>query len=106
MLDSRPGQVLNLPAPSNPEELAQQKRIFDKVWSEVEKVVDDFKFKLLTRLATCTDGSKPVDEIEKTIELSDLLRDALMDTCQASALCIRVFEWENSTSLTWHLLLA
>ncbi|PLW26487.1 hypothetical protein PCANC_22933 [Puccinia coronata f. sp. avenae] len=69
MLDSRPGQVLNLPAPSNPEELAQQKRIFDKVWSEVEKVVDDFKFKLLTRLATCTDGSKPVDEIEKTIEI-------------------------------------
>jgi len=69
MLDSRPGQVLNLPAPSNPEELAQQKRIFDKVWLEVEKVVNDFKSKLLAKLATWSDSSKPVEEIEKTIEI-------------------------------------
>lgn len=69
MLDSRPGQVLNLPAPSNPEELAQQKRIFDKVWLEVQKVVNDFKSKLLTKLATWSDSSKPVEEIEKTIEI-------------------------------------
>ncbi|OAV89384.1 hypothetical protein PTTG_03981 [Puccinia triticina 1-1 BBBD Race 1] len=69
MLDSRPGQVLNLPAPSNPEQLAQQKRIFDKVWSDVEKVVNDFKLKLLTKLASSTTGSKPLEEIEKTIEI-------------------------------------
>jgi hypothetical protein len=73
MLDSRPGQVLNLPAPSNPEQLAQQKRIFNKVWSDVEKVVNDFKLNLLTKLATWNDGSKPLEEIEKTIELSDLI---------------------------------
>ncbi|POW06303.1 hypothetical protein PSTT_09176 [Puccinia striiformis] len=69
MLDSRPGLVLNLPAPSNPEQSAQQKRIFDKVWSDVEKVVNDFKLKLLTKLATWSDGSKPIEEIDKTIEI-------------------------------------
>ncbi|KAH9458628.1 hypothetical protein Pst134EB_010927 [Puccinia striiformis f. sp. tritici] len=69
MLDSRPGLVLNLPAPSNPKQSAQQKRIFDKVWSDVEKVVNDFKLKLLTKLATWSDGSKPIEEIDKTIEI-------------------------------------
>ncbi|KAI7960655.1 hypothetical protein MJO29_005723 [Puccinia striiformis f. sp. tritici] len=61
--------VLNLPAPSNPEQSAQQKRIFDKVWSDVEKVVNDLKLKLLTKLATWSAGSKPIEEIDKTIEI-------------------------------------
>ena len=82
MLDSRPGQVLNLQAPSNPEELAQQKRIFDKVWLEVEKVVNDFKSKLLAKLATWSDSSKPVEEIEKTIELSHVSCGSLMEAWQ------------------------
>ncbi|POW17792.1 hypothetical protein PSHT_06230 [Puccinia striiformis] len=69
MLDSRPGLVLNLPAPSNPKQSAQQKRIFDKVWSDVEKVVNDLKLKLLTKLATWSAGSKPIEEIDKTIEI-------------------------------------
>ncbi|KAH9809994.1 exocyst complex component Sec5-domain-containing protein [Melampsora americana] len=68
MLDSRPGQVLNLPAPSNSEDGAQHKRIFDKVWLEVEKVVNIFKLRLGEKL---TSSSIPigVEEIEKTIEI-------------------------------------
>lgn len=68
MLDSRPGQVLNLPAPSNSEDGAQHKRIFDKVWLEVEKVVNVFKLRLGEKL---TSSSSPigVEEIEKTIEI-------------------------------------
>lgn len=67
MLDSRPGQVLNLPAPNNAEEAAQHKRIFEKVWSEVEKVVNAFKLKLGEKLGV-QDSPKSVEEIEKTIE--------------------------------------
>ncbi|EGG04385.1 uncharacterized protein MELLADRAFT_37367 [Melampsora larici-populina 98AG31] len=68
MLDSRPGQVLNLPAPSNSEDGAQHKRIFDKVWLEVEKVVNVFKLKLGEKL-TSSNGPIGVEEIEKTIEI-------------------------------------
>ncbi|KAG0140924.1 hypothetical protein CROQUDRAFT_52505 [Cronartium quercuum f. sp. fusiforme G11] len=68
MLDSRPGQVLNLPAPNNAEDSAQHKRIFEKVWFEVEKVVNEFKLRLGGKLSG-TDGSKGVEEVEKTIEI-------------------------------------
>ncbi|CAH7672211.1 exocyst complex component Sec5-domain-containing protein [Phakopsora pachyrhizi] len=69
MLDTRPDQALNLPAPKNPEELAQQKRIFDKVWSEVEKVMDEFKAKLLDKLCSSEENPQTVEEIEKSISI-------------------------------------
>lgn len=67
MLDSRPGQVLNLPAPRNAEDAAQHKRIFEKVWFEVDKVVNEFKLRLGEKLSGNA-SPKGVEEIEKTIE--------------------------------------
>ncbi|MBW0481318.1 hypothetical protein O181_021033 [Austropuccinia psidii MF-1] len=69
MLDSKPSQALNLPTPNNPEGLGQQKRIFDKVWLEVEKVVDEFKARLYANIMPADGGLPPVEEAEKTIEI-------------------------------------
>jgi exocyst complex component 2 len=67
MLESRPEQLLpvgNTPGKDSviPE---QQKRILDKVWSTVEKVMVEMRNLLLVQLQ---DPSRAVDEHEKTIE--------------------------------------
>jgi len=67
MLESRPEQLLpigNTPGKDSviPE---QQKRILDKVWSTVEKVMAEMRNLLLAQLQ---DTSRTVDEHEKTIE--------------------------------------
>ena len=63
LLESRPGQLLPSAAGSNTD--IQQKRIFDKVWSAVEKVMDQMKATLLNRLK---EPSRSLEEHEKTIE--------------------------------------
>jgi len=90
MLESRPEQLL--PAGNNtsgkdsviPE---QQKRILDKVWSTVEKVMAEMRNLLLLQLQ---DPSRTVDEHEKTIEylshgyiLQDVSSVALQDIARA-----------------------
>lgn len=65
MLDSRPGQILGLPAPANADEAAQHRRIFEKVWSQVERIIHDFRQALEQKLL---DPSLPSDETEKIIE--------------------------------------
>jgi len=73
LLDSKPGQLLPLPSTSGGGSQAtsssavtdQQKRIFDKVWTAVEKVMEEMRS---TMLAQLKDHSRPVDEQEKTIE--------------------------------------
>jgi exocyst complex component 2 len=67
MLESRPEQLLpvgNTPGKDSviPE---QQKRILDKVWSTVEKVMGEMRNLLLLQLQ---DPSRTADEHEKTIE--------------------------------------
>jgi exocyst complex component 2 len=63
LLESRPGQLLPSSPGSNTD--LQQKRIFDKVWGAVEKVMDQMKNTLLNRLK---EPSRLLEEHEKTIE--------------------------------------
>jgi exocyst complex component 2 len=63
LLESRPGQLLPSAPGSNTD--LQQKRIFDKVWGAVEKVMDQMKNTLLNRLK---EPSRLLEEHEKTIE--------------------------------------
>ena len=63
LLESRPGQLLPSAPGSNTD--VQQKRIFDKVWGAVEKVMDQMKSTLLNRLK---EPSRQLEEHEKTIE--------------------------------------
>lgn len=63
LLESRPGQLLPSAPGSNTD--VQQKRIFDKVWGAVEKVMDQMKNTLLNRLK---EPSRLLEEHEKTIE--------------------------------------
>jgi len=66
LLESRPGQLL--PSGSNANGATvdvQQKRIFDKVWSAVEKVMVDMRTQMMNRLK---ESSRMVEEHEKTIE--------------------------------------
>jgi exocyst complex component 2 len=63
LLESRPGQLLPSGSGGNTE--IQQKRIFDKVWSAVERVMDQMKTTLLNRLK---EPSRSLEEHEKTIE--------------------------------------
>ena len=67
MLESRPEQLLPVGNPSGKESVIpeQQKRILDKVWSTVEKVMGEMRNLLLVQLQ---DPSRSVDEHEKTIE--------------------------------------
>jgi exocyst complex component 2 len=72
LLESKPGQLLPLPSAtgSGSQSTAsttseQQKRIFDKVWNAVEKVMEDMRVTLLAQLK---EPSRTVDEQEKTIE--------------------------------------
>jgi exocyst complex component 2 len=70
LLESRPGQLLPGAAPaqgqqSSVEAELQQKRIVDKVWGTVEKVMGDMKSTLLAKLK---EHSRSVEDPEKTIE--------------------------------------
>lgn len=67
MLESRPEQLLPVGNTSSKDSVIpeQQKRILDKVWSTVEKVMAEMRNLLLVQLQ---DPSRTVDEHEKTIE--------------------------------------
>ncbi|CEQ38814.1 SPOSA6832_00276 [Sporobolomyces salmonicolor] len=66
ILASRPAQLLGLPVPTTPQQQQQQKRIYDKVWGQVEKIVGDLRATLGKRLR---DTKRGLDEVEKTIEI-------------------------------------
>lgn len=79
MLESRPEQLLPVGNTSSKDSVIpeQQKRILDKVWLTVEKVMGEMRNLLLVQLH---DSSRTVDEHEKTIEyviLHYILRDAI-----------------------------
>ena len=50
---------------NNAQQREQQKRIFDKVWSSVERIMEDLRGRLDVYLK---DPHRPVEEQEKTIE--------------------------------------
>ncbi|KAG2338040.1 hypothetical protein BDR05DRAFT_1044844 [Suillus weaverae] len=66
LLDSRPGQLLPVEAGANAGSTAQQKRILDKVWANVEKVMGEMKVLLLARLQ---EPGRSVEEMERGIEI-------------------------------------
>lgn len=62
---SKSGQLIpGLPA-NTPAQKAQHKRVFDKVWTSVEKIMSDMKGKLYEGLK---DPNRAVEEQERTIE--------------------------------------
>ena len=72
MLETRPQQLLpepsrrrDSPAASASNIEAQQKRILDKVWNAVERVMGEMKNVLLAQLK---DPTRSVEEQEKTLE--------------------------------------
>ena len=69
LLETRPNQLLPVGATKDGQSIEsaqqQQKRILDKVWATVEKVVAQMRNELLTKLQ---DPSRSVEEQEKTIE--------------------------------------
>lgn len=78
LLDSRPGQLLPIEAGANTgSSTAQQKRILDKVWVNVEKVMGEMKALLLARLQ---DPGRSVEEMERGIEYvhSALFHDSFL----------------------------
>ncbi|SCV68475.1 BQ2448_596 [Microbotryum intermedium] len=64
ILASRPAQLLGLPVATTPQQQQQQKRIYDKVWGQVEKIIGDLRATLGKRLR---DTRRGLDEVEKTI---------------------------------------
>ena len=74
MLESRPGQLLPIGSTKDSQAAAaaaqQQKRILDKVWATVEKVMGEMKNQLSAKLQ---EPSRGVEEQEKTIEYVTLL---------------------------------
>lgn len=65
LLGTRPEQLLGLPAATTPQQQQQQKRIYEKVWGQVEKIMGDLRAILGKRLR---DTKRRLDEVEKTIE--------------------------------------
>jgi len=68
LLDSRPGQLLPVGGKDGQDPAMsgnQQKRILEKVWATVDKVMGEMKNILLAQLH---DPSRSVEEHEKTIE--------------------------------------
>lgn len=69
LLESRPGQLLPIGSTKDGQASSaaglQQKRILDKVWSTVEKVMSEMRNDLLAKLQ---DHSRNVEEQEKTLE--------------------------------------
>ncbi|KAM0755622.1 hypothetical protein T439DRAFT_295613 [Meredithblackwellia eburnea MCA 4105] len=66
ILASRPAQLLGLPVATTAQQQQQQKRIYDKVWGQVEKIIGDLRATLGKRLR---DTKRGLDEVEKTIEI-------------------------------------
>ncbi|KAK4705258.1 exocyst complex component 2, partial [Phenoliferia sp. Uapishka_3] len=66
ILASRPAQLLGLPVATTVQQQQQQKRIYDKVWGQVEKIIGDLRATLGKRLR---DTKRGLDEVEKTIEI-------------------------------------
>ena len=64
LLETRPGQLLSASNDVKRED-GQPKRILDKVWQQVEKVMAGMRSTLLAKLE---DSSRPVEEQERTIE--------------------------------------
>lgn len=69
LLESRPGQLLPIGSTKDGQASAtagqQQKRILDKVWATVEKVMTEMRNDLLAKLQ---EHSRSVEEQEKTLE--------------------------------------
>lgn len=69
LLESRPGQLLPIGTAKEGQSAAaaglQQKRILDKVWATVEKVMTEMRNDLLSKLK---EPSRGVEEQEKTLE--------------------------------------
>lgn len=69
LLESRPGQLVPIGQAKDGQSSAsaqeQQRRILDKVWGTVEKVMGEMKRQLLTKLQ---EPGRSVEEQEKTIE--------------------------------------
>lgn len=78
MLESRPGQLLPITASKDEGKEGEssipleqrQKKILDKVWGAVERVIGELKKKLTNQLK---DPSRTVEEHEKTIEYVSIL---------------------------------
>ncbi|CAL1708863.1 unnamed protein product [Somion occarium] len=70
MLESRPGQLLPIGSTKDSQAAAaaaqQQKRILDKVWATVEKVMGEMKNQLSAKLQEST---RSVEEQEKTLDI-------------------------------------
>ncbi|KAF8841998.1 hypothetical protein BDN67DRAFT_900284 [Paxillus ammoniavirescens] len=70
LLDSRPGQIIPVETSGDGKPVAsaesQQRRILEKVWSNVEKVMGEMKSLLLSKLQ---EPRRSVEEQEKTIEI-------------------------------------
>ncbi|GAA6018196.1 hypothetical protein JCM11491_005628 [Sporobolomyces phaffii] len=70
ILSSRPAQLLGLPVPTTSQQQLQQKRIYEKVWGQVEKIVGDLRATLGKRLRdSSTNKRSGLEEVEKTIEI-------------------------------------
>ena len=69
LLETRPNQLLPVETKKDGQSIEsaqqQQKRILDKVWATVEKVMSQMRNELLGKLQ---DPSRSVEEQEKTIE--------------------------------------
>ena len=69
LLESRPNQLLPIGAAkdgqSSASAVVQQKRILDKVWATVERVMTEMRNDLLSKLQ---EPSRSVEEQEKTLE--------------------------------------
>jgi exocyst complex component 2 len=69
MLESRPGQLLPIPTQKDGKTPVatqqQQKRILNKVWASVEKVMSEMRNVLSARLQ---EPGRSVEDHEKTIE--------------------------------------
>ncbi|KAL4068578.1 exocyst complex component Sec5-domain-containing protein [Scleroderma yunnanense] len=69
LLDSKPGQIISVESGEGKlfaSAESQQKRILERVWSNVEKVMGEMKSLLLSKLQ---EPSRSVDEQEKIIEI-------------------------------------
>jgi exocyst complex component 2 len=67
LLDSRPGALLGLPPGTTMTEQQGEKhrRVFEKVWGQVERTMSDLRTMLGKRLR---DPKRSLEEVEKTIE--------------------------------------
>lgn len=78
MLESRPGQLVPIGSTKDGQRSAaaeqQQKRILDKVWSMVERVMGELRNQLSSKLL---EPSRSVEEQEKILEYVVTSRHAL-----------------------------